>query len=92
MRWTEASKPSDLLLARSPLAFWRSLRRSIAPVGPTGADRALPSRGILGRFRKIVDRWKLFAAGQAGPPFIGRATPNCGRCPAPRPLRCRMRS
>ena len=45
MRWTEASKPSDLLLARSPLAFWRSLRRSIAPVGPTGADGALPGRG-----------------------------------------------
>ncbi len=42
MRWTEASKPSLLLDARSPLAFWRSLRRSIAPPGPTGIAGALP--------------------------------------------------
>ena len=26
--------------AASPLAFWRSLRRSIAPIGPTGPEGA----------------------------------------------------
>ena len=85
IRWTEASKPSDLLLPASPLAFWRAVRRSIAPMGvrpvsDTGASRASVISSIGGNWSPPSG---MAGAGEDDPPlpFIGLATPKLGRPP-----------
>jgi hypothetical protein len=80
--------------AASPLPFWRWLSRSSAPMftpplaGASGAVSAeSASSSIGGNWSPPGSSSGAFDPDEPGPDFIGRATPNCGRCPLPTPLR-----
>ena len=84
---TEASKPSALWFAASPLWFWRAVRRSIAaPVGAASPSLSGESDSSGGNWSPPGTSAASSEGFPPGPPFIGLATPKLGR-DAPIPLR-----